>query len=79
MHTACDAGTNSATIARFLRRAEVEARTGLSCTSIYRKIAEGGFPKPVPLGQQAVGWVESEVAEWQARRIAERDANKAVA
>jgi hypothetical protein len=30
------------------------------------------FPAPVPLGPRAVGWLETEIMEWQERRIAER-------
>jgi prophage regulatory protein len=56
----------------FLRRQAVEARTGLSRSSIYDRIAAGEFPKPVPLGGRSVGWLESEIIEWQKARIAER-------
>jgi prophage regulatory protein len=56
----------------FLRRSAVEARTGLSRSSIYDRIAAGEFPKPVPLGGRSVGWVEAEIREWQKARIAER-------
>jgi prophage regulatory protein len=56
----------------FLRRRAVEGRTGLSTSSIYDRIAAGQFPKPVPLGGRSVGWLESEIVEWQKARIAER-------
>ena len=32
------------------KRKQVEARTGLSRSSIYQKVAEGTFPKPIRLG-----------------------------
>jgi prophage regulatory protein len=57
----------------FLRRKEVERRTGLPTSTLYDKVKRGEFPKPVPLGPQIVGWVEDEVDGWQAQRIAERD------
>lgn len=57
----------------FLRRPEVERRTGLSCSTLYELMAQGAFPKPVPLGPKSVGWRESEVWAWQQGRIAERD------
>lgn len=47
-----------------LRRKQVEARTGLSRSTIYLRISEGTFPKPVNLSTQAVGWVESEIDHW---------------
>lgn len=47
-----------------LRRKQVEARTGLSRSTIYARMADGTFPKPVSLGPRAVGWVESEITDW---------------
>lgn len=47
-----------------LRLPEVKLRTGLSRSSIYLKINEGTFPKPIPLGLRAVGWLDSEVDSW---------------
>ncbi|MDO8330302.1 MAG: AlpA family transcriptional regulator [Fluviicoccus sp.] len=46
--------------------------TGLGRSSIYKFIAQGTFPKPVPLGERAVGWVDQEIEEWISSRIAER-------
>ena len=57
---------------RFVRLPEVMARTGLSRSTIYVRVAEGRFPKPVPLGARSVGWIESELEEWVRDRIAER-------
>lgn len=47
-----------------LRRKQVEKRTGLSRSTIYLRIQEGTFPKPINLGERAVGWVESEIDAW---------------
>ncbi len=49
---------------RILRIRDVQYATGLSRTSIYRKVNEGSFPKPVSLGEQAIGWREHEVDAW---------------
>jgi prophage regulatory protein len=46
------------------RRPEVEAKTGLSRSTIYEKMKNGTFPKPVKLGPRAVGWLETEVDAW---------------
>jgi prophage regulatory protein len=59
---------------RLLKRPEVESKTGISRAAIYAKILQGTFPKPVKLGAKAVAWVESEVDQFCADRIAERDA-----
>lgn len=56
------------------RLKKVMEMTGLGRSSIYQFIADGHFPKPVPLGGRAVGWVASEVGEWIAARIAARNA-----
>lgn len=56
---------------RFLRLPEVVARTGLSRSTIYVRLDQGRFPRPVSLGGRAVGWIESEVDEWMRNRIAE--------
>ena len=56
---------------RFLRLPEVLERTGLSRSTIYLRLEQGLFPKPVSLGGRAVGWIESEVDEWIGERIAE--------
>ena len=52
-----------------LRLPAVKARTGLSRSTIYLRIAEGSFPKPVSLGGRAVGWIEAEVNDWLTRQI----------
>ena len=52
-----------------LRLLAVKARTGLSRSTIYARVSQGTFPKPVSLGARAVGWVEAEVQEWVQRQI----------
>lgn len=59
---------------RILRRPEVEARTGLSRSTIYAMMAEGTFPSPIKLGLRAVGWSETELAAWLESRKAQRKA-----
>ena len=60
---------------RFLSMREVLSRTSLSKTHTYRMINAGRFPRPVPLGPHRVGFVESEVDDWMAARLRERDRN----
>lgn len=57
-----------------LRRKQVEARTGLSRSSIYAGIAAGTFPKPCPLSDtgRSVAWLESEISAWVAARVSAR-------
>jgi len=52
-----------------LRLPAVKASTGLSRSTIYVRVSQGTFPKPVSLGGRAVGWLEAEIQEWLERRI----------
>jgi len=56
-------------VTSILRLPSVKARTGLSRSTIYLRISEGRFPKPVSLGGRAVGWVEAEITEWLNQQI----------
>jgi prophage regulatory protein len=49
---------------RILRLPAVKVDTGLSRSTIYLRVSEGTFPKPVSLGGRAVGWLEAEIQEW---------------
>jgi prophage regulatory protein len=57
----------------FLRRRDVERLTGLPRFTLFDMMYAGRFPRPVRLGEKAVGWIEAEVVEWQRSRIADRD------
>ncbi|MBT2866543.1 AlpA family transcriptional regulator [Chromobacterium violaceum] len=65
----------SRNILTILRRKQVEARTGLSRSTIYDKLNaksprfDATFPPPISLGAGAVGWVEAEVTAWIESRI----------
>ena len=61
----------------FLRIADVVRATGLPQSTIYEMVGRGTFPKQVRLSPRAVGWVESEVLDWQHAKIAERDGEAA--
>jgi len=57
---------------RLLRLPEVLERTALSQSSVYRLIADNGFPSPVRLSKRSVAWVEHEVEGWIADRLRAR-------
>ena len=56
-------------MSKIIRLSSVIDQTGLSRSSIYKFIQDESFPKQIPLGQRAVGWVKSEVDDWVAARI----------
>jgi len=49
---------------RIIRLKTVLARTGLSRTTLYRKIGEGTFPSQVKISIHGAGWHESAVNRW---------------
>ncbi len=55
------------------RLPQVKARTGLSRSEIYRRIALGDFPRPIKLGERASAWSAAVIDAWNADRIAARD------
>jgi prophage regulatory protein len=55
---------------RLLRMPEVEKLCGLKRSSIYRRVSDGTFVRPVSLGGRAVGFPASQVQQWIADRIA---------
>ena len=62
---------------RFYRERATMALAGINHRShLHKMIADGLFPAPVKIGKRAVAWRESEIAAWQAARIADRDASK---
>ena len=57
----------------FLRLSAVLARTGLSRSEVYRRIAAGTFPPSVKIGARACAWSSREVDAWIAATISKRD------
>ncbi|MBF0106935.1 MAG: AlpA family phage regulatory protein [Deltaproteobacteria bacterium] len=59
-------------VPKLIRLPVVLSHTGLSRSSLYNRIQDGLWPKPVTLGSRAVAWPEEEVAAINAARIAGR-------
>lgn len=47
-----------------LRRGQVEQEVGLKRSTIYQRIQEGTFPRPIRLGERAVGWRASDIEQF---------------
>lgn len=56
---------------RLLRLPELLARGLGSRSTIYERMAEGAFPRPVKIGRLN-GWVEAEIDAYVEQLIAER-------
>lgn len=51
---------------RIIREKTVRDRTGLSRSTIYRKIKDGTFPAQVEISSNGVGWHERDIDRWVA-------------
>jgi prophage regulatory protein len=60
---------------RIIRLNTVRARTGLSKSTIYRKITEGTFPPRLKISVNGTGWRESDINRWVANPAGWRAAN----
>lgn len=47
-----------------LRRSQVEQEVGLKRSTIYQRMHEGTFPRPIRLGERAVGWRASDIEDF---------------
>ena len=54
---------------RILRLKMVLDRTGLSRSTLYRKVNEGSFPRQIAISARCAGWRESQVNEWMKNPI----------
>jgi prophage regulatory protein len=59
---------------RILRLPDVQAKVGQPVSTIYAAMAKGTFPQPIPLGERAVGWLESEIDGWILACLRKREA-----
>jgi prophage regulatory protein len=59
---------------RLLDFKELKSTRGIhfSRSHLVRMEIESKFPKRVPLGANRVGWVETEIDEWLAEKLANR-------
>jgi prophage regulatory protein len=57
---------------RIVRLKTVLSRTGLSRSTIYRKIAEGTFPAQLKISTNGSGWHESDINRWIADPVSWR-------
>jgi prophage regulatory protein len=53
---------------RILRGDEVYRLVGLHAVTVWRLRKAGKFPRPVKLGGNSIGWIESDIIDWIASR-----------
>lgn len=72
----------AATSYRLLRRKQVEQVIGLSRSAIYSHLDKKSpyfdptFPRPIRMGSVSIAWLENEIQQWIASRVA--DSRKSV-
>lgn len=49
---------------RVIRLPEVVGRVAIQRSHLYALVRKGLFPPPLALGGRAVGWRESDIADW---------------
>ncbi|QIG79343.1 helix-turn-helix transcriptional regulator [Stakelama tenebrarum] len=49
---------------RILRLEAVLERTGLSRSTMYRKMHDGSFPKSIQISDRCIGWRQSAIDAW---------------
>lgn len=49
---------------KILRLPSVKESTGLSRSTIYLRMANNEFPRPISLGGRSVGWLEEDINKW---------------
>ncbi len=64
---------NPVAIKPLLSKRAVLRQIPISSATMWRTIAAGDFPKPVRIAKRRVAWVQAEIADWLAARIADRD------
>jgi len=69
MNVSADLGLPTSSL-QILRLPQVCQVTDLRRSMIYQLEAEQRFPNRIKIGIRAVGWIESEVQIWVAKRIA---------
>ena len=52
-----------------IRRKALEAKLGLSCSTIYAMMAADKFPRPIKIGRRAVGWRNTDIQEWVLSKV----------
>ncbi|APX68918.1 MULTISPECIES: AlpA family phage regulatory protein [Brucella] len=60
---------------RIIRLNTVLSRTGLSKSTMYRKIKEGTFPAQLRISINGAGWKESDINRWVENPVARRADN----
>jgi prophage regulatory protein len=62
---------------RLVRERDRAQMTGVPRSTCYLRMKQGTFPKPVPIGEKAVAWLESDLIGWMEQQVSKRDGSEA--
>lgn len=54
-----------------MRLLTVKGLVGMGRTTIYEKIKEGSFPRPISIGDRSVAWDSEAIDRWIENKISE--------
>ncbi len=54
-----------------MRLPTVKGLVGMGRTTIYEKIKEGSFPRPISIGDRSVAWDSEAIDRWIENKISE--------
>jgi len=57
---------------RLLTLKEVQHKTGLGRTTVYKMVKKGDFPPQVQIGPRSVRWLQTEIDHWINSRVERR-------
>jgi len=49
---------------KIYRKKELCKLLGISSATLYRRIKEGAFPKPIKVSENIVGWLAADLEAW---------------
>lgn len=49
---------------RLIRLPDVQKLTGMARSTIYERMTQGAFPRPLKLSPRHVAWKEGEILDW---------------
>jgi len=49
---------------KIYRKKELCELFGISSTTLYRRVREGVFPRPIQVSENVVGWLSADVEKW---------------
>ena len=53
---------------RFIRQKNLILMIGFSAATLWRKVKNGSFPKPIKLGEKMTAWRIEDITQWMSEQ-----------